>query len=60
MNPFKKRPWLLVIVAFLLLITGWTALIKIAVTNQPERIPLDTGPEKPGSLPVPPEPQPKA
>ncbi len=42
MNPFSKRPWLWVVVAFLLLIAAWTILIKIAVNHAPEKVPLET------------------
>jgi hypothetical protein len=41
MNPLKKRPWLLVIMAFVLLIGAWTAFIMIAVKNQPTPVPLE-------------------
>jgi len=32
----SKRPWLMVIGAFALLITAWTFLIVIAVKNRPQ------------------------
>ncbi|MFC7339193.1 hypothetical protein ACFQY0_18510 [Haloferula chungangensis] len=35
---FVKRPWLIIVFAFLLLIAAWTALITIAVKHTPERI----------------------
>lgn len=38
MEWFKKRPWLWVILAFIILIGAWTAFITIAVNNQPELI----------------------
>jgi len=38
MNWLKKRPWLWVILAFVILISAWTAFITIAVNNQPELI----------------------
>ncbi len=44
MNPFKKRPWLWVVVAFILLIAAWTTLITISVKNQPEMVEIDAGP----------------
>ncbi len=37
-NPFKKRPWLWVVVAFIALISAWTALIIIAETHKPEQV----------------------
>jgi hypothetical protein len=32
----SKRPWLMVIGAFVILITAWTFLIVIAVKNRPQ------------------------
>ncbi len=46
MNPIKKRPWLLIIVAFLVLIASWTAFITLAVKNQAPTVPLETAIEK--------------
>ena len=40
-NFFRKRPWLWIIVAFVLLIGAWTALIMIAVKNKPQSIEID-------------------
>ncbi len=40
MKLFRKRPWIWVIVAFLLLIGAWTTLILIALKNQPQNIEL--------------------
>jgi hypothetical protein len=37
---FAKRPWLLVIFAFVALIGAWTVLIIIAEWNKPEEIAL--------------------
>lgn len=42
MNLLKKRPWLLVIAAFVILISMWTAFIVLAVKNQPAVVPLET------------------
>lgn len=42
MNPLKKRPWLLIVAAFLVLISVWTAFLFLAVKNQPETVPLET------------------
>ncbi|MGB6222976.1 hypothetical protein [Haloferula sp.] len=33
-----KRPWLLIVLAFLLLIAAWSAMITIALKHTPERI----------------------
>ena len=41
MNPLKKRPWLLIVLAFVILISIWTAFIMLAVKNQPQKIPLE-------------------
>lgn len=38
---FKKRPWLWIVMAFILLIAAWAVLITIAVNNQPETIEVD-------------------
>ena len=38
---FTKRPWIWVIVAFVVLISAWTNFIRIALNNQPEIIPLE-------------------
>lgn len=32
------RPWVFLIIAFLLIITAWTTFIVIAIRNPPERI----------------------
>ncbi len=34
----KKHPWILVVLAFLLLIGAWSALITIAVKHRPQQI----------------------
>lgn len=36
-----RKPWLWIVIAFLVLIAAWTVLITIAVNNQPEKIPLE-------------------
>lgn len=33
-----RRPWLLIVLAFLLLIGAWSALITIAVKHAPQQI----------------------
>ena len=38
---FAGKPWLLIVVAFVILIVAWTALIVIAERNAPESIPLE-------------------
>ena len=40
MNPLTKRPWLLIVLAFVILISVWTAFIMLAVKNQPAKVPL--------------------
>ena len=40
-NPIHRHPWLLVVLAFALLLSAWTSLIVIAVKNQPEKVPLE-------------------
>ncbi len=38
-NAFVSRhPWLYIVLAFLLLITAWSALISVAVKHSPQRI----------------------
>jgi hypothetical protein len=37
-----KRPWLLIVMAFLLLIGAWTTLILVATRNPPEEVPLES------------------
>ena len=34
----NRHPWLYVVLAFVLLITAWSALITLAVKNSPETI----------------------
>ncbi len=38
----KKRPWLLIVAAFVVLIISWAFLLKIAISTQPESVPLKT------------------
>ncbi len=43
MNQFiHKRPWVLIVAAFLMLIGAWSSLIVIAVKNQPQKLELKT------------------
>jgi len=37
----RKRPWLWIVLAFVLLIAAWAVLITIAVNNQPERVEVE-------------------
>ena len=32
---FRKRPWILVVLAFLLLVSAWVSLIVVAEKNKP-------------------------
>lgn len=34
----NRHPWIYVVLAFVLLISAWSALITLAVKNSPERI----------------------
>lgn len=38
---FRKRPWLWVLLAFVLLFSAWTAFFYIAWHNQPQTIVID-------------------
>ena len=40
MSLLRKKPWLWIVLAFLILIAAWSVLISIAVKNQPEKIPV--------------------
>jgi hypothetical protein len=42
----KERPWLFVVLAFMLLIGAWTTMIVLAVNHQPEAIPLEEVPKR--------------
>ncbi len=39
-----RRPWLLIVLAFLLLIGAWSALITIAVKHAPQQIEIKAKP----------------
>lgn len=41
MSIFSKRPWLLVVVAFMTLIGAWVATIMIAEHHKPTPVPLN-------------------
>ena len=38
---FRKRPWIWIVVAFLILISAWVVLFKIAGKHRPEKVPLE-------------------
>lgn len=39
-----NKPWILIIAAFLLLISVWVVFFVLAARNQPERLPLSAAP----------------
>ena len=42
----RDRPWIWIVVVFVLLIAAWTVLIKVASENQPEQIEVQQTKEK--------------
>ena len=42
MNWLKKRPWIWIVLAFVVLITSWVWLLRLAIETQPESVPLQT------------------
>ncbi len=42
MTWLKKRPWLWIVLAFVVLITAWVFLLRLAIQTQPESVPLQT------------------
>jgi hypothetical protein len=40
MKIIQKRPWLLIVFAFVLLISAWSSLIMVAAKHRPESIEL--------------------
>lgn len=42
-SSLRRHPWILIVVGFALLIAAWTVFILIAVRNQPESVPLESG-----------------
>ena len=42
MNFLKKRPWLIIVFAFIVLLSAWGLFFKLALSNQPEVVPLRT------------------
>lgn len=41
-NFLSNRPWIWVVVVFVVLIIQWYNLIRIAIENRPESVPLTT------------------
>jgi len=42
MNLLRKRPWLWIVFAFVILIASWTVLLKIAIDRRPANVELAT------------------
>ncbi len=42
MDFLKKRPWIWVIIAFVILITAWVFLLRLSITHRPESIEFDS------------------
>jgi|APTNR8051073442_1049403.scaffolds.fasta_scaffold11053_3 hypothetical protein len=42
MNFLRKRPWLWIVFAFVILIASWTVLLKIATDRRPANVELAT------------------
>ena len=40
----RKRPWLWIVLAFVILITSWVVLLRIASEHRPATVELKTGP----------------
>lgn len=36
----RDRPWIWIVLVFVLLIAAWSVLIKVAMENQPEQVPV--------------------
>jgi len=36
----SRRPWILIVIAFLVFIGAWMVLLNLAARHQPERVPL--------------------
>lgn len=45
-SPFKRHPWLFVVLAFVILIAMWSTLITIALKHSPEVIPVQRTPHE--------------
>lgn len=39
---FRKRPWIWIIIAFVILITGWIFLLRLSITHRPESINIES------------------
>ena len=42
MNFLKKRPWLIIVFAFIVLLSAWGMFFNLAIKNQPDEVPLAT------------------
>ncbi len=38
---FRQRPWLWIVLGFIVLISAWAVFMTIAIKNQPESVPLE-------------------
>ena len=45
MDTLKKRPWLWVVFAFVLLLAAWSSLIVIALKHRPQAVEIHPSPE---------------
>ncbi|MDF1849206.1 MAG: hypothetical protein P1U85_00115 [Verrucomicrobiales bacterium] len=41
-NTLRKRPWILIVIAFVVLISGWIFLLKLASEHRPESVAIET------------------
>lgn len=39
---FRERPWIWIVIAFVILIAGWIFLLRLASEHRPETISIDT------------------
>lgn len=39
---FHERPWIWIVFAFVILISGWTFLLRLASEHRPESVPIET------------------
>lgn len=44
MNFLRKRPWIIVVAAFVGFVVWWVFFITFAIKHQPEQVPLVTKP----------------
>ena len=52
-TPFiHRRPWIILVVIFAVLIGAWTTMIIIASKNRPEKVPLEHLDDIPRSTPA--------